>query len=93
MQTDAVLLEQAGLGLSSVTRTSLVLTVRLGLNEILVVSISKMAKECLTVHDKVFSSRPTITASKIMGYNFAMFGFAPYGTYWREMRKTVTVEL
>ncbi|KHG04233.1 Cytochrome P450 protein [Gossypium arboreum] len=52
-----------------------------------------MAKECFTVHDKVFSTRPIITASKILGYDFAMFGFAPYGPYWREIRKITTIEL
>ncbi|KAI9388724.1 hypothetical protein POPTR_009G108832v4 [Populus trichocarpa] len=28
-----------------------------------------------------------------MGYNQTMFGFAPYGRYWRDMRKLVMVEL
>ncbi|KAH1082199.1 hypothetical protein J1N35_021960 [Gossypium stocksii] len=51
-----------------------------------------MAKECFTVHDKVFSTRPIITTSKILGYDFAMFGFAYYGPYWREIRKRTTIE-
>lgn len=70
-----------------------VFTIRLGLNEILVLSSSEMARECFTTHDRVFSTRPSVTASKILGYDFAMFGFAPYGSYWREMRKIVTIEL
>jgi hypothetical protein len=28
-----------------------------------------------------------------MGYNQTTFGFAPYGRYWRDMRKLVMVEL
>lgn len=52
-----------------------------------------MARECFTVHDKVFSTRPSIAASKLLGYDYAMFGFAPYGSYWREMRKIATIEL
>ncbi|KAK9992920.1 hypothetical protein SO802_022623 [Lithocarpus litseifolius] len=30
---------------------------------------------------------------KYLVYNYAAFGFAPYGTYWREMRKLVMIEL
>ncbi|KAG8384486.1 hypothetical protein BUALT_Bualt04G0122700 [Buddleja alternifolia] len=68
-------------------------TIRLGSQENLVISNWEMAKECFTTHDKVFSDRPTKTATKILAYNFAMFGFAPYGSYWREMRKIVTLQL
>ncbi len=68
-------------------------TLRLGSYRVLVLSSWEMAKECFTVHDKVFSSRPSITATKLLGYDFAMFGFAPYGPYWREMRKIATIEL
>ncbi|KAA8547275.1 hypothetical protein F0562_003861 [Nyssa sinensis] len=68
-------------------------TIWLGSHQVLVVSSWEMAKECFTVHDRVFSTRPSIAASKLLSYNFAMFGFAPYGSYWREMRKIVTLEL
>uniref|UniRef100_A0A2N9JBV6 Cytochrome P450 n=1 Tax=Fagus sylvatica TaxID=28930 RepID=A0A2N9JBV6_FAGSY len=68
-------------------------TLRLGSYRVLVLSSWEMAKECFTVHDKVFSTRPSIAATKLLGYDFAMFGFAPYGPYWREMRKIATIEL
>ncbi|MBA0755983.1 hypothetical protein Gogos_020496 [Gossypium gossypioides] len=42
-----------------------------------------MAKECFTVHDKVFSTRPNIAASKVLGNDFALFRFNTYGPYWR----------
>ncbi|PIN12337.1 hypothetical protein CDL12_15056 [Handroanthus impetiginosus] len=67
--------------------------IRLGSQEHLVVSSWEIAKECFTTHDKVFSDRPQLTATKILGYNFAMFGLAPYGSYWRDVRKIVTLEL
>ncbi|GJW83047.1 cytochrome P450 [Tanacetum coccineum] len=28
-----------------------------------------------------------------MGYNYAMFGLAPYGDYWRQVRKIITLEV
>ncbi|XVF17778.1 hypothetical protein REPUB_Repub10bG0152900 [Reevesia pubescens] len=70
-----------------------VFSIRLGSHRVLVLNSWEMAKECFTVHDKVFSDRPGIAASKLLSYDFAMFGFAPYGSYWREMRKIATIEL
>lgn len=71
----------------------LAFTIRMGSSEVLIVCSWEMAKECFTVHDKVFSTRPTITASKLLGYDCAMFGFAPYGPYWCELRKIATIDL
>lgn len=68
-------------------------TIKMGSKKVLILSSWEMARECFTVHDRVFSSRPTVTASKLLGYNCVMFGFAPYGPYWREVRKIVTIEL
>ncbi|RVW58370.1 Cytochrome P450 82C2 [Vitis vinifera] len=31
-------------------------------------------------------------AGKLMGYDQAMFGFSPYGPYWRDVRKLTSVE-
>lgn len=68
-------------------------TIKLGSHSALVLSNWEIAKECFTVHDRNFSTRPSIAASKLLGYDFAMFGFAPYGSYWRQMRKIATIEL
>ncbi|XP_057959393.1 cytochrome P450 82A3-like [Malania oleifera] len=70
-----------------------IFTLRLGSHEGLVLSSWEMAKECFINHDKVFSTRPSIAASELLCYNNAMFGFAPYGSYWREMRKIAMIEL
>ncbi|XWS29358.1 hypothetical protein CRYUN_Cryun24cG0022500 [Craigia yunnanensis] len=64
-----------------------VFTLRLGSHKALVVSDWEMTKECLTIHDKAFATRPSLAASKLQGYDYAMFGFAPYGSYWHEMLK------
>ncbi|XP_061374459.1 cytochrome P450 CYP82D47-like [Gastrolobium bilobum] len=70
-----------------------IFTITLCSYKVLVLSSWELAKECFTVHDKTFSDRPRVAASKLMGYNCAMFGFTPYGPYWREMRKLATIEL
>ncbi|XP_019190329.1 PREDICTED: cytochrome P450 CYP82D47-like [Ipomoea nil] len=68
-------------------------TVRIGAHRVLVVSDWKLAKELSTVHDVHISSRPKFRAAKNMGYNYIMFGFSPYGPYWREIRKLTSIEL
>ncbi|KAF2324452.1 hypothetical protein GH714_014301 [Hevea brasiliensis] len=70
-----------------------IFTIKLGVHPTLVVSNLEMAKECLTTNDKAFASRPKSLAREILGYDCSMFGFAPYGEYWRQMRKIATVEL
>ncbi|KAI6688213.1 hypothetical protein NL676_025041 [Syzygium grande] len=70
-----------------------IFTVRLGLFPVVVVSSSEIAKECCTKHDLALSSRPLLLATEVMGYNYAFFGFSPYGQYWREVRKIATSEL
>lgn len=67
--------------------------IRLGTRRAFVVSSWEVAKECFTINDKALASRPTTVAAKHMGYNYAVFGFAPYSPFWREMRKIATLEL
>ncbi|XP_062077877.1 cytochrome P450 CYP82J17-like [Humulus lupulus] len=66
---------------------------RLGVHPVLVISNYEAVKECFTTHDKTFASRPRSAHGTILGYDYAAFGFAPYGPYWRTMRKLVVVEL
>ncbi|KAK2992328.1 hypothetical protein RJ640_020321 [Escallonia rubra] len=67
--------------------------IRLGVLQALVVSDWKIAKECYTTNDKAFLNRPKSVAMEVMGYNYAMFGLGPFGSYWRKMRKISTLEL
>ncbi|KAJ4701841.1 Cytochrome P450 [Melia azedarach] len=67
--------------------------IRLGSRSAFVVSSWEVVKECFTTNDKALASRPTTAAAKHMGYNYAVFGFAPYSPFWREMRKIATLEL
>ena len=66
---------------------------RFGMKRALVISNHEAVKECFTTNDKAFTSRPMSSHGKYLVYNYAAFGFAPYGTYWREMRKLVMIEL
>ncbi|OWM74469.1 xanthotoxin 5-hydroxylase CYP82C2-like [Punica granatum] len=68
-------------------------SIRLGTRRALVISRWEEAKECFTINDKAFASRPILAATKLMCYDCAMFGLAPYSNYWREMRKMVNHEL
>ncbi|XP_055813111.1 xanthotoxin 5-hydroxylase CYP82C4-like [Solanum dulcamara] len=67
---------------------------QLGDRPALVVSSWEMVKDCFTAaNDKIFASRPSMAISKYLGYNGAVFAFAPYGPYWRDIRKIITLEL
>ncbi|KAL8473578.1 hypothetical protein ACS0TY_030423 [Phlomoides rotata] len=70
-----------------------IFTIRLGVHRALVVSNWELARELFTTCDAVVSSRPKLRAAKHLGYDFAMFGFSPYGAYWRDLRKLISVEL
>lgn len=70
-----------------------IFTFRSGVRKTLVVSNYEMAKQCFTTNDKAFASRPKTVATEIMANNLAMFGFSPYGDYWRHMRKITTMEV
>ncbi|KAE8100589.1 hypothetical protein FH972_018475 [Carpinus fangiana] len=68
-------------------------TIRIGVHPALVISSWELAKECFTINDVALSSRPKLAGTKHLGYNHVMFGFCPYSSYWREMRKITCSEL
>ncbi|PON94058.1 Cytochrome P450, E-class, group I, partial [Trema orientale] len=58
-----------------------------------VVSSPEYAQEVMKTHDVIFASRPRILASEIMSYGSVNIAFAPYGEYWRQLRKICVQEL
>ncbi|KAF8034243.1 hypothetical protein BT93_C0511 [Corymbia citriodora subsp. variegata] len=70
-----------------------IFSVKIGSHRAIVVSGSELAKECFTTNDKAFCNRPKCLAAELLGYNYAMLGFSPYGPYWRHVRKIATLEL
>ncbi|KAF9600188.1 hypothetical protein IFM89_005012 [Coptis chinensis] len=61
--------------------------IQIGPHPELVVSSWELAKECFTTNDKYFTNRPSNMAMKLLTYDQASVGFAPYGPLWVEMRK------
>ncbi|GAV72512.1 p450 domain-containing protein [Cephalotus follicularis] len=70
-----------------------IFAIRIGVYPGVVVSTWELAKELFTTNDVVVSSRPKLTAGDHLGYHYANFGFSPYGSYWRELRKITALEL
>ncbi|KAJ7005845.1 cytochrome P450 83B1-like [Populus alba x Populus x berolinensis] len=66
---------------------------RLGLKPALIVSSAKMAREILKTHDLEFCSRPALTAMDKISYSGLDLAFAPYGAYWREVKKICAVHV
>lgn len=53
----------------------------------IIVSSSELAEQFLKTHDVNFATRPDNFAANIISYNRKDVAFAPYGEYWRQMRK------
>lgn len=70
-----------------------IMHLRAGSKHILVISSPEAARECLTVHDQTFASRPALAAARILGFGFNIIPFSPYGPYWREARKLASFHL
>ncbi|KAJ0536054.1 putative cytochrome P450 [Helianthus annuus] len=70
-----------------------IFTIKLGVHQVLVVSNGDIAMDCFTTNDKAFASRPKALAVELMAYNYALSGFAPYGDYWRKLRKIIMLEV
>lgn len=59
----------------------------------IVVSSAEMAKEFLKTHEAHFSNRPYSAAVDYLTYGSQDFSFAPYGPYWKFMKKLCMSEL
>ncbi|KAL1830370.1 hypothetical protein ACET3Z_000021 [Daucus carota] len=70
-----------------------IFSLRLGHHYAVVISSWEMVKECFTTNDRNFATRPTMSVSKYLGYDYAAFAISPYGPYWRDIRKLVNLEL
>ncbi|KAF6153779.1 hypothetical protein GIB67_001012 [Kingdonia uniflora] len=67
--------------------------INLGEVSTIVISSPKMAEEVMKTHDFKFLDRPPPLSAVIMTYNCTDVAFAPYGAYWRQLRKFCILEL
>nr|CAD1817769.1 unnamed protein product [Ananas comosus var. bracteatus] len=66
---------------------------RVGQIDLVVVTSREGAEAVMKTHDTNFASRPDMAAAKIIGYGSSDIAFAPYGAYWRQIRKICVMEL
>nr|AGO03790.1 costunolide [Tanacetum cinerariifolium]AXL93710.1 Cytochrome P450 [Tanacetum cinerariifolium] len=70
-----------------------IMHLQLGQVSTVVVSTPRLAQEIMKTNDISFADRPTTTTSQIFFYKAQDIGWAPYGEYWRQMKKICTLEL
>ncbi|XVF19431.1 hypothetical protein REPUB_Repub11eG0110200 [Reevesia pubescens] len=70
-----------------------IMLLQLGSVPTLIVSSADAARTIFTTNDLDCCSRPLLAATGRLSYNYLDVGFAPYGSYWREMRKLCNIEL
>ncbi|CAM0901893.1 unnamed protein product [Alopecurus aequalis] len=70
-----------------------VMYLRLGHVDTVVISSPATAQQVLQDSTINFASRPRLLTPEILGYGGTDIAFAPYGPYWRTLRKLCAVEL
>ncbi|GMH04239.1 hypothetical protein Nepgr_006078 [Nepenthes gracilis] len=70
-----------------------IMHLQLGEIPTIVISSADAAKEVMKTHDIIFANRPDILGFRIITYGSKDLAFAPYGEYWRQLKKIATVEL
>ncbi|WVY92175.1 hypothetical protein V8G54_037689 [Vigna mungo] len=66
---------------------------QLGEVSTIVISSLECAKEVMKTHDINFATRPKVPSIDVLSYNYTGIAFAPYGNYWRQVRKISMLEL
>ncbi|KAM7272384.1 hypothetical protein ACFE04_027047 [Oxalis oulophora] len=70
-----------------------VIFLKLGRVPTVVVSSPDTAKQVLTTHDLECCSRPLLSGTGRLSYNYLDVAFTPYGDYWREIKKFCVLEI
>ncbi|XP_008813456.2 cytochrome P450 93G1-like [Phoenix dactylifera] len=75
------------------TRHGPIFTLRLGSALCVIASSPDLARELFKTHDTAISNRPQTAAARHFAYDAAGFAFAPYGPYWRFVKRLCMSEL
>ena len=70
-----------------------IMHLRLGEIPTVVVSSADVAREVMKTHDAAFCNRPSSLTVEHITYGRTDIALAPYGEYWRQVRKIATLEL
>ncbi|KAK3024739.1 hypothetical protein RJ639_044676 [Escallonia herrerae] len=70
-----------------------VVWLKLGSRGTMVILTTKAAAELFKNHDLSFGDRNIVDTMRPHDYNKSSFALAPYGTYWRMLRRICTVEM
>ncbi|KAK1578855.1 hypothetical protein Q3G72_033601 [Acer saccharum] len=70
-----------------------VMLFKVGRIPFVIINSAEAAREVLKVHDIDSCSRAQLTGTRKLSYNFLDIAFAPYGDYWKQMRKICVLEL
>ncbi|XVF03635.1 hypothetical protein REPUB_Repub05bG0010000 [Reevesia pubescens] len=70
-----------------------IMHLQLGQISTVVVSSPEIAEEVMRTHDIIFACRPFLSVAMIITYKCTDIVFAPYGSYWRHLRKICMLEL
>ncbi|KAH6812869.1 hypothetical protein C2S51_021887 [Perilla frutescens var. frutescens] len=75
------------------TRYGPLIHLYLGSVPCIVASSPEVSKELLKTHESSFSDRPQTAATDYLTYGSQDFSFAPYGSYWKFMKKLCMSQL
>ncbi|KAL6143099.1 hypothetical protein ACLB2K_053795 [Fragaria x ananassa] len=70
-----------------------IMHLKLGQLQAIVISSPKAAEEVLKTHELTFAQRPRVLAVEVISFGQGSIVFAPYGDYWREIRKICVLKV
>ncbi|KAJ0801663.1 putative premnaspirodiene oxygenase [Helianthus annuus] len=70
-----------------------IMQLKLGFVSTIVVSSAEVARQIMKTHDIIFCNRPKLVALELMANNHNDIAFAPYGSYWRQLKKVCILHL